>query len=236
MDDRSKELVNLYLEQIKYLRHENVSIQDKFIAGSGISLSILGVLVYYIEYQDLTYFYLFIPFLYFWLPYNVIKYTIRMLGINGYIEYLERKINDLVGEEAFSWNSRLINSGFFGGFSFVTTIVQIPLYVACSIFIIKKYLEVQTGEGFFSGYYTTLNILLIVLLLSISLMLVNLLFMRSIVLKKLHSGEDTVKARELIPELFKNSSVLQRIKTKKDTSSKTPTEEEKVTENAGMLP
>lgn len=59
MDDRSKELVNLYLEQIKYLRHENVSIQDKFIAGSGISLSILGVLVYYIEYQDLTYFYLF---------------------------------------------------------------------------------------------------------------------------------------------------------------------------------
>lgn len=124
--NNKKKLINLYLEQIKYLRQEYVSIQDKFLANTSIPLMVLGVMVYYIETsltegRDFTYFYLVLPFLYFSIPYNTIKYTIRMMGINGYIKYLENTINILMEEKVFSWNTRLINSGCFGGFGFVTT-------------------------------------------------------------------------------------------------------------------
>lgn len=85
------EKVYLYLEQIKCLRQENISIQDKFLAGSGITLSALGVIVFYIENsldngRDFTYFYLFLPFFYCAIPYNTIKYSIRMIAINGYLK------------------------------------------------------------------------------------------------------------------------------------------------------
>lgn len=215
-----KELINLYLEQIKYLRQENVSIQDKFIATSGLSLSLLGVIVYYIESSltrghDITYFYLFLPFLFFWLPYNIIKYSIRMLGINAYLEYLEKKINLLVGEETFLWNSKLIDSGFFGGFAISTTAAQIPINLACALFLAKKYIDVQSAHIYFAEYYLPLNILIILLLLFILIMIINLLCTNEIILEKLDSN-NKIKLKKSFVILSKNIFMMLRAIKKAD--------------------
>ncbi len=57
--------IGLYLEQIKYLRQENISIQNCFLAASSIPLTAVGLLVYYIETsegQKVQFLYLILPF------------------------------------------------------------------------------------------------------------------------------------------------------------------------------
>lgn len=197
----NKELINLYLEQIKYLRQENISIQDKFLASVSIPLSVLGVVVYNIETstnKNFSNFYLFLVFLYFLIPFNTLKYSIRMMGINGYIKYLEYKINNFMEENVFSWNTRLINSGYFGGFAFTTTLAQIPIYIVCFIFLFKKYLEIKNEGVYFKEYYFVFDIFLAILILSIIFMFVNAIFVQPIILGKLYLNKDKINIKEIV--------------------------------------
>lgn len=205
MTEDKKYLINLYVEQIKYLRQENVSIQDKFLNGNAIPLTALGVMIFYIESQKLYFIYLFLPFLYLAVPYNVVKYTIRMMGINGYIKYLESKVNFLMKDDVFLWNSHLIDSGFFGGFALVSTLAQIPIHVVAFIFLVCKFLETQKSTIYFQEYHSLLNMMLVMEAFFIGFMLLDAALVQQIVLEKLESHSDKVDLKKIIIKLLKKS-------------------------------
>lgn len=196
-------LVNLYLEQIKYLREENISIQNNFLVGKTIPLTALGLIIYYIESSDknLNFIYLILPFLFFGVPYNVIKYTIRMMGINGYTKYLEEQINSLIGKKVFRWNSQLINCGCFGGFAFITTLAQLPINFIVVAFLIIKFFDVQKTDQIFLNFHKILTICLVLEIIIMIFMLIDLALIQKNVLKMLKKKK---KKKHLKNEGFPN--------------------------------
>lgn len=188
---RKEYLISLYLEQIKYLRQENVSIQNSFLAGISIPVVALGVLIFYIEnskMKSVRSLYLILPFLYFSIPYNVVKYTTRMMAINGYIKKLERKINVLMSDKIFLWNSELINSGFFrGGFAVITTVAQLPIHIIAAIYLLFQFVNTLKVDTLFKPYHLMLFILLGVELIGMICMLVDAAVVQKIVMKKVES-------------------------------------------------
>lgn len=63
---KNEQLINLYLEQIKYLVNENISIQNQFLAGINLPLAALGLLIYNLEKNayipEIKNIYLLLPF------------------------------------------------------------------------------------------------------------------------------------------------------------------------------
>ena len=183
-------LIDLYLEQIKYLTQQNESIQNNFLTNVGLPLVALGVLIYYIEgcIQDKAVshsLYLLLPFLYLGIPYNLIKYTTRMLTINRYIKHLENNINDLMKGNVFLWYTELINSSIFpGGFATITTLGLIPINIPILIFIGVKYSEALKIETVFSPYYNLFTYCLLSELIIMGLMLLNTVMIHKVVDKK----------------------------------------------------
>lgn len=188
-DKEKQNLINLYIEQIKYLRQEYVAIQNSFLAGSSLPITALGILTYYIENSDkasVNCLYLFLPFLFLFIPYNLIKYSIRMMGINGYMKHIETSINTLVGNKIFLWNNELINCSFLKvGFAVITTAAQIPIYVAITIYILVKFRNALISDIIFKPYHTILTILLFVEFVCILIMIIDFIFVQKEVLKKI---------------------------------------------------
>lgn len=186
INNDDKYIIDLYVEQIKYLRQENINIQDKFLSSTSIPVAVLGVFIYYIEKAKITSLYLLLPFLYFLIPYNLIKYTIRMLAINGYIKHMEREINILTKGNTFLWNSELINSSFFkGGFSTITTLAQVPLHFVSCLYLIVKFIETLSFDMYFKSYHTVLVVCMILEVLILILMLIDAVLIQKIIAKKI---------------------------------------------------
>jgi len=171
------------------LRQEYVAIQNSFLAGSSLPITALGILTYYIENSDkasVNCLYLFLPFLFLFIPYNLIKYSIRMMGINGYMKHIETSINTLVGNKIFLWNNELINCSFLKvGFAVITTAAQIPIYVAITIYILVKFRNALISDIIFKPYHTILTILLFVEFVCILIMIIDFIFVQKEVLKKI---------------------------------------------------
>ena len=193
-DDKEKQnLIKLYIEQMQYLRQEYVAIQNSFLAGSSLPLTALGILTYYIEDSgtaSVKSMYLFLPFLFLFVPYNLIKYSIRMMGINAYMKHLETSINTLVGKKIFIWNNELINCSCLkkGGFAVITTAAQIPIYVAIAIFILVKFINTLSNDIIFKQYHTILIILLFAEFVFISFMLIDFIFVQKNMKKKISAS------------------------------------------------
>lgn len=186
INNDEKYVIGLYVEQIKYLRQENISIQDKFLSWVSIPVAVLGVFIYYIEQAEIISLYLILPFLYFLTPYNLIKYTIRMLAINGYIKHMEREINILTKGNTFLWNSELINSSFFkGGFSAITTLAQVPLHLVSGLYLIVKFKETLTFDTYFKSFHAVLVVCMILEALILILMLIDAVLIQNIIAKKI---------------------------------------------------
>ena len=85
----------LLIEQIKYLQNELVSIQQAFLGCISIPLGIYVLAIYYAfssaAYSDIIFSIL--PFFFSLSFFNIIKYTIKMLGIDAYLCHLEKLIN-----------------------------------------------------------------------------------------------------------------------------------------------
>lgn len=138
---------NLLLEQIKYLQAELVSIQQAFLSVISIPLGIYGVMIYYaisLEESGRVLFVL-LPFLFSLSFYNVLKYTIKMLGMDAYIRHLESLINEIRKEPLFLWQSKLIYSN---GYSVLGCAAQLPCFVAILIFLGIKFIEVIQDQTF----------------------------------------------------------------------------------------
>lgn len=187
---KNEQLINLYLEQIKYLVNEKISIQNQFLAGVNLPLVALGLLIYNLEknasIQGVENIYLLLPFLYLLIPYNLIKFSTRMLGINGYLKYLEQQINALCNHDVFLWNHKLINCSIFpGGFATITTLGQIPIHMVTITYLIVKFYNIICLQSPLNYYHMFLIVCLILIIIIMILMLLDTAFVQKTILKKL---------------------------------------------------
>lgn len=177
--DNASSDIKLMLEQIKYLHNELCSIQSSFLTLISISLGAYGLVIFYaLNYgfqnpKSVNYLFIVLPFLFFLSFYNIIKYTIKMLGIGAYIKYLEKKINEGKREAIFMWGSYLIQSNSFG---LIGGIAQIPCYAAVVVFLFYMFFEniLKKGVPLWCSY--TLTTLLIVQAIVLLFMLIKCLY------------------------------------------------------------
>lgn len=137
----SPEEESLAIEQIKYLQSELCSIQSSFLGVISIPLGVYGLIIYYAFHLEKEYsciLFVLIPFLFSLSLYNILKYTIRMMGLDAYISYLENLINYTHKKTLFRWQSYLI---YANGFSVIGTFAQIPCFFALVVFFGYKFAE-----------------------------------------------------------------------------------------------
>ena len=182
--------VDLYLEQIKYITAENNSIQEKFLAGVDIPLAALGILIYYLESIEsgISKLYLLLPFFCLFIFYNLLKYTVRIFINNGYLQHLEAKINNIVGEKVFLMNQGMRDISTFKklGFAVLTTGAQVPIYIAISVFLGYRFCEAWSTYEDIRVFSNLLIILLGVELVFLAMM-----------------GRDAIKVRKEVVEKAK---------------------------------
>lgn len=203
MNETKERKVELYLEQIKYVSAENSSIQEKFLASVDVPLVALGLFIFYIETSAATeakQIYLLLPFLCFSILFNLIKYTIRILINNGYLKHLEKQINLLMNDKMFLLNRVLKDTSTFSwGFAVSTTLVQIPIYLAISSFLMREFIEAfRTNEGL-GGFGVFLVVCLVVEVFLILIMLMDLILVQTKVIMKIEeimADEDYLQSPE----------------------------------------
>lgn len=162
----------LIVEQIKYLHNELVSIQQAFLGYVTIPLGIYFLAIYYAfdnsNYTDIIFSIL--PFFFSLSFFNIIKYTIKMLGIDAYIAHMERLLNRHHRKNLFLWQNFLI---YANGYSVIGSLCQIPAFAAISIFVYVKFSQsVSSINQLFPEAARIFEILLIteILFLGISLL------------------------------------------------------------------
>lgn len=187
--NEKQHLINLYLEQIKYLAQENMSIQNNFLAGVNLPLAALGLLIYYIETSNkisAQNIYIILPFLYFFIPYNLIKFSTRMLSIDAYLTYLENQINTLMGKDVFLWNKELIDCSLLPcGFGKGTTIVQLPIHLVSIFYLVIKFINAINTTITFKNYRIFFVTCLILELFGMLIMLIDAACIEGIIAKKI---------------------------------------------------
>lgn len=133
----SKEDENLLLEQIKFLHNEMVSIQQAFLGSISLPLGIYAVAVYYTyqsEYREQIFSIL--PFLFSLSIFNILKYTIKLLGIDAYMRYLEELINTSKNKNIFMWQTYLVHTN---SYSVIGGLCQLPAFLALGLFILVQF-------------------------------------------------------------------------------------------------
>lgn len=162
----------LLLEQMKYLQHEIASIQQHFLGIISVSVGVYAVIIYYAltmkEHGQIIF--VLLPFFFLLSFYNILKYTIKTLGLEAYVRHLETRINDMYGKPLFLWQSGLI---YANSYSFLGGLAQIPCIVAVVLFLGYQY--VQNIETFhpFPGAAGILTGLLIVQIVCVCAMLLG---------------------------------------------------------------
>lgn len=127
----------MIVEQIKYLQSELCSIQSSFLGVISIPVAVYGLLIYYALHLDggkdsVNILFILMPFLFSLSVFNILKYTIKMMGLDAYIRSLEQQLNASHEKSLFKWQSYLI---YANSYSVAGGIVQIPSFLALAIFL-----------------------------------------------------------------------------------------------------
>lgn len=151
----------MILEQIKYLHSELVGIQQAFLNAISIPVGIYVVAIYYAfhsNYSDIMF--ALLPFFFSLSVFNIVKYSIKMLGIDAYIRYLEGLINTSHQKNLFLWQSCLAGSN---GFSVSGVLCLIPPFGAIAYFLGYQFKEaIKALQNTLS--YDIINILIIAII------------------------------------------------------------------------
>lgn len=136
----TKDEETLVLEQIKYLQSELISIQQAFLGIISVSVGVYALVLYYAFTATGSgkKIFIILPFLFSLSLYNIIKYTIKMLGIDAYVRHLESLINTAHNKPLFSWQSYFI---YANGYSVIGIIPQIPCYILIAATLLYKYVQ-----------------------------------------------------------------------------------------------
>lgn len=125
------------LEQIKYMHNEMVGIQQAFLGSISLPLGIYAVAVYYTYQSDYReHLFSILPFLFSLSIFNILKYTIKMLGIDAYIRYLEELINASRQKNIFMWQTYLVHTN---SYSLIGGLCQLPAFLALGFFILVQF-------------------------------------------------------------------------------------------------
>lgn len=136
----SLEEETLIMEQIKCLHNELCSIQSSFLGIISVPVAVYGLLIYYAlqldskltPAQPANTLFVVMPFLFLLSVFNILKYTIKMLGIGAYVRHLEGQLNASHEKNLFIWRSHLINAN---SYAIVGGGVQLPCFFALAIFL-----------------------------------------------------------------------------------------------------
>lgn len=123
---------SLILEQIKYLHGEFVSIQQVFVGIISVALAVYAVVIYYAINSDKEEIFLILPFLFSLSIYNILKYTIKVLGLDAYIRHLEKLMNITHKKPLFLWQTYLV---YANGYSAFGTFPQLPCFLAMGVYL-----------------------------------------------------------------------------------------------------
>ena len=107
--------IPLITEQIHDLRSEYISIQSNFLTVTSIAFVGFGVVLYYAFLLDnnkdnpadfINFVFIALPFLFGISFLNILKYTVRMMGIGSYVSHLEKLLNakskkNMEGDDGF---------------------------------------------------------------------------------------------------------------------------------------
>lgn len=138
--------IPLITEQIHDLRSEYISIQSSFLTVTSIAFAGLGVILYYAFSLDIdnesksnfiNYVFVALPFLFGIGFLNILKYTVRMMGLGSYISHLEKLLNAKTKKNLFLWHKKLVG---INGYTIVG-LAQIPCYLALVVVIGYKFFE-----------------------------------------------------------------------------------------------
>lgn len=165
--------ISLLSEQIRELRTEYISIQSSFLTMTTISFGGYGLILYYTfvfdtDPEKVNYLFLALPFLFGLSSLNVLKYTIKMLGMGAYISHLEKAINNLAEKNIFAWHSKI---SYVNGYNIVGVAhipINIALYIMIGIKFVENMVKIKTVEpGLYYSLFTCTIILLVIILFAI---------------------------------------------------------------------
>ncbi len=142
----SPEEETLIMEQIKSLHNELCSIQSSFLGIISVPVAVYGLLIYYALQLDskvtpshpANTLFIVMPFLFLLSVFNILKYTIKMLGIGAYIRHLEGQLNASHKKNIFIWQSHLIDAN---SYAMVGGIFQLPCFFGLAIFLGYEFLK-----------------------------------------------------------------------------------------------
>lgn len=142
----SQEEETLIMEQMKCLHNELCSIQSSFLGIISVPVAVYGLLIYYgLQLDDklgpsrpANTLFIVMPFLFLLSVFNILKYTIKMLGMGAYVRHLEGQLNASHRKHLFIWRSYLINAN---SYAMIGGMFQLPCFFALAIFIGYEYLK-----------------------------------------------------------------------------------------------
>ena len=141
--DLTNEEEQLILEQIKYIQSEVVSIQQGFLGVISIPMGIYAVIIYYtltvIDRDIRGLLFLLLPFFFSLSFYNILKYTIKILGLESYQCHLEKILNENHQKPLFLWQNLLV---YANGYSVLGAVGQVPCCAFIFIFLFYKFFSV----------------------------------------------------------------------------------------------
>ncbi len=138
--------IPLITEQIHDLRSEYISIQSNFLTVTSIAFVGFGVVLYYAFYLEknsadtenfINFVFIALPFLFGISFLNILKYTVRMMGIGAYVSHLEKLLNAKTQKNLFLWHKKMVG---INGYTIVG-LAQLPCYFALFAVVTMKYLE-----------------------------------------------------------------------------------------------
>ena len=184
------------LSQIQYLHTELVSIQQAFLGIISVSIGAYALVLYYAftTKGPGKLIFIILPFLFSLSLYNILKFTIKMLGIDAYIRYLETLINLSHKKILFAWQSFLI---YANGYSVLGVIPQIPCSIALFALLIYKYIQTINTLNISLLLIIPCSCLLVVQILFILLMLYHAVTHYSVVLRICQTSLNSVPSVDL---------------------------------------
>ena len=138
--------IPLITEQIHDLRSEYISIQSHFVTVTSLAFAGFGVLLYsafYLESNSantgglINFVFIVLPFLFGISILNILKYTVRMMGIGAYVSHLEKLLNAKTQKNLFLWHKKMVG---INGYTIVG-LAQFPCYGGMLAVVIIKFYE-----------------------------------------------------------------------------------------------
>ena len=125
------------ISQIQYLHNEAMGVQSAFLGSIALPVGVFALIIYYALQSDKpATIFIILPFLFSLSIFNLLKYTIKILGIDAYIRQLELLLNESYQKPLFLWQNTLV---YANGYSLLGGLAQLPAFLAVFLFLMFQF-------------------------------------------------------------------------------------------------